>query len=116
VTDPKTPDDDPFIRHLREAGIRPLRPKTRGGGGRLSRRLLFMLAGLIIVGLLFLPALAGRLSDWLWFREIGFERVFLTKIAAQWAIGLTAGAIALLFLYGNARFALAGLDRDQDTV
>ncbi|HLS48089.1 MAG TPA: UPF0182 family protein, partial [Gemmatimonadales bacterium] len=115
MTDPKTPDDDPFIRHLREAGIRPLRPR-RGGGGRLSRRLLFMLAGLIIVGLLFLPALAGRLSDWLWFREIGFERVFLTKIAAQWAIGLTAGAIALFFLYGNARFALAGLDRDHDTV
>src|SRR6266576_2848362 len=43
------------------------------------------------------------------FREIGFERVFLTKIATQWIIGPIAGLIAFAVLYGNARYALRGL-------
>jgi uncharacterized membrane protein (UPF0182 family) len=56
-----------------------------------------------------LPSLTTRLADWLWFREIGLERVFLTKLAAQWTIGLLSGAIAFAVLYGNARYALRGL-------
>mgnify|MGYP006195519437 CR=1 FL=1 len=36
-------------------------------------------------------AIATRLADWLWFREIGFERVFATRLAAQWIIGLACG-------------------------
>ncbi|HEU4828375.1 MAG TPA: UPF0182 family protein [Gemmatimonadales bacterium] len=118
MSNPMPPDEDPFVRHLREAGIRPLRSKRVAGrrGGNRRRRILFGLMLLLVVGLLFLPALALRLSDWLWFREIGFERIFVTKIAAQWAIGLLAGIVAFLFLYGNARFALAGVDPDRESI
>jgi uncharacterized membrane protein (UPF0182 family) len=108
-------DDDPFVRSLREAGIRPLRLKPVKGGRTPRRtRLVILGIGLLIVALLLTPALAARLADWLWFREIGFERVFLTRIAAQWAIGLAAGVLALLVLYGNARFALRGIDPERE--
>ncbi len=110
-------DEDPFVRSLREAGIRPLRPqRLRGGSPSHRRRVVLIGVALLVALLLFTPALAIRLSDWLWFREIGFERVFVTKIAAQWAIGLAAGALAFVVLYANARFALRGVDPDRETV
>ena len=56
--------------------------------------------------LLLMPAVAARLSDWLWYREIGFERVFLTKIVAQWTLGGIAAVIAFAVFYGNVRLAL----------
>jgi uncharacterized membrane protein (UPF0182 family) len=105
------PDDDPFIRHLRDAGIRPPPRLRRKGTGRppLPPRFLIGAAILLFVLVVLFPRVAGRLADWLWFREIGYERVFLTKIAAQWSIGLLSGAIAFAVLYGNARYALRGL-------
>ena len=95
-------DEDPFIRSLRDAGIRPLEPSSGP-----PRRLIITIA-LIFALFLLLSGVVTRLADWLWFREIGFERVFLTKVVAQWAIGLLVGAIAFAVLYGNARFALRG--------
>ncbi|MEO6527920.1 MAG: UPF0182 family protein [Gemmatimonadaceae bacterium] len=106
------PDDDPFIRSLREAGIRP--PPPRRGGGRTgpgARPPRIVIVGLIVLFLLFvfLPGLTTPIADWLWFSEIGFQRVFATKFAAQWMIGLAAGLIAFAVLYGNARYALRGM-------
>jgi uncharacterized membrane protein (UPF0182 family) len=105
------PDDDPFIRHLREAGIRPPPGprRTRSGGPPRSPRLTLAVGILLFVLVVVLPSITSRIVDWLWFREIGFERVFLTKIAAQWIIGLLSGVIAFAVLYGNARYALRGL-------
>jgi len=62
--------------------------------------------GTVLLALFIFPAVARRLADWLWFREIGYERVFLTKIAAQWALGFGAGLLGGALLYANARFAL----------
>ena len=113
-------DEDPFIRGLREAGIRPP-PPLPSGRTRFDRppgpprRLLVALAIFALVVLL-VPALATRLTDWLWFQEIGFARVFLTKVAAQWATGLATGAIAFAVLYGNARFALRGLEPGDEVL
>ena len=93
------PDDDPIIRGLREAGVRPLRATSGGGGGGRSGltpagRLLIAAVGLLVIMIMVIEPLVTRLSDWLWFREIGFERVFLTKIAAQWALGFLAAVFA----------------------
>jgi len=57
------------------------------------------------------PAVATRIADWLWYRDIGFERVFLTKIIAQWALGLAAGIGGFVILYVNGRIALRGVPR-----
>ena len=106
------PDDDPIIRSLRDAGIRPLHPPGGGPGTRVPRSVLLLIAGVLVL-LVFLPFVAGRLADWLWYREIGFERVFFTKIVAQWVLGLPTALIAFAVLYGNARFALRGEPRQR---
>ncbi len=67
------------------------------------------LVGVVLLLMLVLPAVATRFADWLWYRDIGFERVFLTKIVAQWALGLAAGIGSFVLLYTNARIALRGL-------
>jgi uncharacterized membrane protein (UPF0182 family) len=108
MTHSMPPDDDPIIRSLHAAGLRPPPPH----GPAIGRRPPFLVAGivLLIVVLFLIPASTGKLSDWLWYREIGFERVFFTQIIAQWALGVGASALAFAFLYANARIALRGLD------
>src|SRR5512140_677283 len=96
-------DDDPFIRSLREAGIRP--PGGRFGRPPRPPRVLIVAAIILVLLFVFLPGFTTPIADWLWFKEIGFERVFVTKIVAQWAIGLASFLIAFAVLYGNARYA-----------
>ena len=105
--------EDEFERSLREAGIRPLHPRRPPGG--LTWQIRAVAAALVIVVVVFMliPAAASHVTDWLWFREIGFERVFLTKLTAGWVLGLAAGLLAFLVLYGTARFALRGVDPDR---
>src|SRR5262245_41437394 len=104
------PDDDPIIRSLRDAGIRPLPPKGPSNRFPLPRAVVLLIA-IVLVLLGLVPFLAGRLADWLWYREIGFERVFLTKVVAQWVLGVPTALVAFAVLYGNARFALRGAPR-----
>ena len=86
---------------------RELRLPARGNQNRLLRMMAITIALLLAIG----PAVATRLADWLWYRDVGFERVFLTKIAAQWALGVAAGLVAFTVLYVNARVALRGVPR-----
>ena len=80
---------------------REIRLPPRGSGGRV-RLILGVLVVLFFVG----SAVAGRLADWLWYIDVGFERVFVTKIVAQWILGLAAGLGGFVFLYVNGRIAL----------
>ncbi len=82
----------------------------------VARRRLIALALTLFVGVLVLPALAERLTDWMWFREIGFERVFVLRIVAWWALLLLTGVIAFVILYVNARIALRGIERSKESV
>lgn len=77
--------------------------------------MLWLVAGLVLlfVAAIVLPFAAGRLADWLWYRDIGFERVFLTKIVAQWTLGLGVGVVAAIVLYANVRLALRGAVLDE---
>lgn len=79
------------------------------------QRLLALMIAFVIV-LLALPALTLRITDWLWFREIGFERVFLLQIIAQWTLVLVAGVASFVVLYANARVALRGLKRSTESL
>ncbi len=80
-----------------------------------QRRIAIAVVAVFLV-LITLPAVATRLTDWLWFREIGFERVFLLQIVAQWTLWLVAGAGGFAVLYLNARFALRGTERSRESV
>jgi uncharacterized membrane protein (UPF0182 family) len=105
------PDDDPFIHSLRQAGIRPPRGSRRGGGVGPPRaqRLLLVAVAVLFAIMVLLPGLTTPIADWLWFSEIGYRRVFVTRIVAQWSIWLVAAVISFAVLYGNARYGLRGL-------
>jgi len=79
---------------------------SRGGPGSPAlRRALFV----VVAFLFFAPPVARRVADWLWYRDVGYERVFLTMIVAQWALGVAAGVVGFALLYVNARVALRGV-------
>ncbi len=47
-----------------------------------SRTLLILIATLFLA-LFFLPQFVSLYVDWLWFKDVGFEKIFTTKINAQ---------------------------------
>ena len=105
-------DLPPFRPHLVGSARRPIGPtgprpprSVATGGSRLP---LFILAALLLF-LFVAPFTARRLTDWMWYREIGFERVFLTRVLAHWALWLVIGVGSFVVFQANARFALRGL-------
>lgn len=80
-----------------------------------QQRATLLLGGVFLL-LLLIPAVAVQLTDWLWFREIGFERVFLLKLIAQLVLGGIAALVAFAALYGSARIALRGIERSAESV
>jgi uncharacterized protein len=52
------------------------------------------------------PAWASFYTDWLWFRDLGYQTVFATTLAAKVALGLTAGLLAASFALLNFNWAL----------
>jgi len=61
----------------------------------------------LFVALIVVPWLASFATDWLWFKEIGFQSVFATSLV--WRIGLfvIGGGFAFAYMYGNVRLARA---------
>lgn len=53
-----------------------------------------------------LPGMASFYSDWLWFKEVGFENVFLTVLRMKFILGLIGGLLAALFLWLNLKLAI----------
>ena len=79
-----------------------------------TRRPVWLLALLL---LLFVPATASALvelyTDWLWFREVGFEPVFLRALGAEIGAGAVGFLAALCFLGANLHLALRSFRRRQ---
>lgn len=67
----------------------------------------------LVVGL---PALAGLVTDWFWFRELGYETVFLTALGTQISVGVAVGIAAFAFFYANLQFAQRGMVPDPVVV
>ena len=71
---------------------------------RRSRLIVFVVAALALV----IPWAVGFYTDWLWFGETGYQRVFLRKLTAQMSLGAIAAALAFGALFINIRLALRG--------
>ena len=66
------------------------------------------LPGLLVISALVLfvvPTIVGFYTDWLWFRELGYDGVFLRTLNAQGLVFLITFALVFLFLYSNLRLA-----------
>ncbi len=64
---------------------------------------------LVVLALLFfvLPSATRFLVDWLWFGEVGYQAVFLTRLWARGITGLVCFVLAFLWLAGHLRHALS---------
>ncbi|WKW11070.1 UPF0182 family protein [Pseudogemmatithrix spongiicola] len=80
-----------------------------------QRRSSILIIGVLLL-LLGIPAIATVYTDWLWFQEIGFERVFTLRITAQLVLGGIALLLGFGLLYGNARLALRGMERSAESI
>jgi uncharacterized protein len=87
---------------------RPVR--TACSSGRRIRALVHaaMFVGMVALLYVVLRFVAIRVTDWLWFRELGFEQIFLGRVVTQWILRIVVAACALLFLYINVRLVKRG--------
>ena len=82
----------------------------------IRRRWLIVLA-LIALGVLFVvPSAAIYYTDWLWYRELGYEQVFLRGLNAQSAVLAATFVSVFTFLFLNFRIAQGALRRPHIVV
>ena len=89
---------------------RPVGGPDDGAGppsfGSIMRRAGLVIGIVAIVALLVLAAAGIDLwTDAIWFRSVGFDSVFWTRIGAQVGLFIAAGVVALIVLLGNLLIA-----------
>jgi hypothetical protein len=68
-----------------------------------------MLVILALAALIFaFPAFTALLTDWWWFREIGYEVVFIRELLTRSLLFLIVGAVTSVALYLNLRIVNVG--------
>src|SRR6185295_5257388 len=77
-----------------------------------ARTLVWVLVAAALL-LVLVPSAAGFYTDWLWFRELGYEGVFLKTLNAQAMLFAATFAIVFFFLYVNLSFARRSIARPQ---
>ena len=75
----------------------------------LRRRLAPILLFAVFAALFVLPSFYVLITDWWWFREIGYEIVFTRELTTRLLLFLAAGGLAAAVLYINLRAAQRGL-------
>src|SRR2546421_11093834 len=103
----KGPGD--FFENIEPLFGRGRRPGGPGFAGftpssRVARRVVVVV--LVILAVLFFGPLLGIYTDWLWFRQLGFESLYTTRLGYQWGYGLVGTAVALVGLAVNIVIAL----------
>jgi len=77
----------------------------------------WLVPGLLALALLFVvPSAAQYYTDWLWFRELGYERVFLRTLNAQGSVFVATFAAVFVFLFINLSIARRAVRRPQIVV
>src|SRR2546423_1147538 len=72
---------------------------------RSIRGIVLWLIAAIFVALVVVPWLASFFTDWLWFKEIGFQTVCATSLLWRVALFFVGAALAFSYFYGNVRIA-----------
>jgi len=66
---------------------------------------------LLFVVLTIVPTIVGFVTDLFWFREIGYQTVFVTELTTKVGLFVFAGLVTYAFLALNARLARSGPSR-----
>jgi hypothetical protein len=73
-------------------------------------RRILILSTIVLVALVFAgPILVGLLTDWWWFREIGYQVVFTGQLVTRLILFFAVGAVTAGSLYLNLRVAQRGI-------
>ncbi|MCX8053408.1 MAG: UPF0182 family protein [Armatimonadetes bacterium] len=64
-----------------------------------------IVVAIIALILIFGGALVSLLTDWLWFKDLGYERIFITRLLTRLEIGLLFGLLFFIVIYGNLWYA-----------
>lgn len=77
----------------------------------MSRRKLVvpLLVALVVVALLLLPALSRLITEWWWFKEVGYEVIFTKELLTRFGLFLGAGILTTGVLHLNLRAAQRGM-------
>ncbi len=78
----------------------------------LRRRLALILLAAAFGALFLFPAFSALLTDWWWFREIGYQVVFIRELTTRLLLFLAASGLTAGVLYLNLRAAQRGLVPD----
>jgi uncharacterized membrane protein (UPF0182 family) len=79
-----------------------------GADSPAARRVFRVLLVLVLLSLIVFPGAMRFAADLFWFREIGYQRVFMTEIVTKVLLFLVVGAISYTLLAVNLRFARRG--------
>ena len=85
------------------------RPPIARIGARRPRSRGLVLFVFLLALVLVLPALIQLAAEWFWFQEVGYERVFTTRLLTETLLALVVGGGVFGFFYGNLRFAQRGV-------
>ncbi len=85
----------------------PSHPRPRGGSW--LRWLLLGLAAALLFDLIVAPWLASTATDWLWFREVGFQSVFETSLVAHTTLFVAVALLTFGFVFANLTWARRGV-------
>jgi uncharacterized membrane protein (UPF0182 family) len=77
---------------------------------RSSKFTIFVAALILFTAI---PSFAGFYTDWLWYRELGYEQIFLKSLSAQATTGVLVGGIVFAALWLNLRLSLRQLRRRE---
>lgn len=82
------------------------------GPRRPGSRFRWVIGGLVaavLFDILVAPWLTSTATDWLWFREVHFESVYVTSFVAHTVLFVAGALLAFAFLYANLRWARRGM-------
>ncbi|NOT09746.1 MAG: UPF0182 family protein [Gemmatimonadales bacterium] len=74
------------------------------------RRIVVLLVlALVVAGFMLFPLLSRFLTEWWWFKEVGYQVVFTRQLVSRTLLFLGGGTLTFLVLYLNLRLAQRGV-------
>ena len=83
------------------------RPKSNRSTGRSRRSRWLIFLPVVLLVLFLWPGWAGFYSEWLWFQELGYQRVFTRTLLTKFGLGAIVTLVAALLIWLNLKLALS---------